>query len=115
MIKDSLGICLYESTERVRVIPNIEVVEIEGITHEILLYPNPTQGVFTIEILSNESLTEDIQVLVYDYLGRTLIDEVITHQGQLTTRLSLEHYESGTYFVRCRNSTFEKNFRIVKI
>ena len=54
-------------------------------------------------------------MLVYDYLGRTIIEEVITHQGQLSSRLSLEHYESGTYFVRCRNSTFEKNFRIVKI
>jgi len=115
VIKDSLGICLYESTERVRIIPNIEVVEIEGIAHEISLYPNPTQGIFTIEVLSNESLTEDIQVFVYDYLGRTLIEEVMTHQGELSTRLSLEHCASGTYFVRCRNSTFEKNFRIVKI
>ena len=115
VINDSLDICLYESIERVRVIPNIEVVEIKGITHEILLYPNPTQGVFTLEILSNESLSQDIQLEVYDYLGRTLIQEVISPQGERTKRLSLEHCESGTYFVRCRNSTFEKNFRIVKI
>ena len=115
VIKDSLDICQYESTERVRVVPNIEIVEIDGFTHEILLFPNPTQGEFTIEILSNESLSEDVQLEVYDYLGRTLIQEVITHQGQLSKRLSLQHYESGTYFVRCHNSSFEKNFRIVKI
>jgi hypothetical protein len=115
VIKDSLDICQYESTERVRVVPNIEIVEIDGFTHEILLFPNPTQGEFTIEILSNESLSEDIQLEVYDYLGRTLIQEVVTHQGQLSKRLSLQHCESGTYFVRCHNSSFEKNFRIVKI
>ena len=115
VIKDSLDICQYESTERVRVVPNIEIVEIDGFTHEILLFPNPTQGEFTIEIISNESLSEDVQLEVYDYLGRTLIQEVITHQGQLSKRLSLQHYESGTYFVRCHNSSFEKNFRIVKI
>ena len=115
VIKDSLGICQYESTERVRIIPNIEVVEIEGGSHEILLYPNPTQGIFTLEILSSESLSRDIQLEVYDYLGRTLIQEVISHQGESIKRLSLEHCASGTYFVRCHNSTFEKNYRIIKI
>ncbi|MFT5823517.1 MAG: hypothetical protein ACI8ZM_004779 [Crocinitomix sp.] len=57
------------------------------------IYPNPTQGLFTISIENNTSF----DVKVYDISGRTAIATVITTSNSI--ELDLTNNAAGTYFI----------------
>jgi hypothetical protein len=52
---------------------------------------------------------------VYDNLGRVIQTGSISTLGSGRTTISLENYPSGTYIVKCYNSSFEKYFKVIKI
>lgn len=64
---------------------------------EFILYPNPTSDYVN---LYKTDTGKEVRVTVYDFSGRTLIDQ--EYKGQLTFNQSLDisHLATGIYFVR---------------
>ena len=64
---------------------------------QFMIYPNPTDGVVTIENLEKAD-----QVLVYNLLGELVYSESLENQAQL--RLDLSDLQTGVYWIRTSNS-----------
>jgi hypothetical protein len=113
VVLDESNICSYEE-----VVP-IEVQTVgfddEFLSNGIVVYPNPTNNEFTIEIESTSSLSEDIGIEVYDPMGRTIQIGSISKDGSGKTKMSLSGCVPGTYFIKCINQSFEKHFKVVKL
>jgi Secretion system C-terminal sorting domain len=63
----------------------------------ILLFPNPTTGLLTLEFKDATPKAGSIQIL--DLLGRILLHEPLL-PGNLTYEFSLDKLPSGVYFVK---------------
>lgn len=112
VVSDALGECNYTTTITIGTAVGVGDSEhADGIR----IYPNPTSGQFNIEIESTSALSDLVNIEVYDNLGRTIqTGSISNRQGEKTT-ISLDGFVSGTYFVRCYNSTFDKHFKVIKI
>ena len=113
VVQDASNICSYEE-----IVP-IEVAPL-GIDDELLLnginiYPNPTTNEFVVEIESVFSFSEDINIEVFDNLGRIIkIGEISNNVGNKAI-ISLKDCVSGTYFIRCSINSFDKYFKVLKL
>ena len=54
-------------------------------------------------------------VKVHDNVGRIIETSKLIKNGSGTTTISLDGYGAGFYFIKCYNSTFESNFKVVKL
>ena len=78
--------------------------------------PNPTRENFIIAIDEAFDVPGDINVEIYDFLGRSIQHNTISRNGQKSkTSLSLAEYNSGSYIVKCYNENFEVHFKVIKI
>jgi len=70
---------------------------------QILIYPNPVEGMFYIEC---KMLHEDVQIIITDILGKEIKNEIvqINEKGQV----DVSHLKEGIYFVRIQMAA--KNF-----
>jgi hypothetical protein len=66
------------------------------------LYPNPSSGVFTLAFEVNVDMVVDIEIAVFDMMGRRVAREVVarTARGAHSATVSLPDVPAGTYFVR---------------
>jgi hypothetical protein len=113
VVQKASGGCIYEETVTVEadVLSDIYDASSNGIK----IYPNPTNNHINIEIESLSALSDMVNIEVYDNLGRTIQIGSISKLGGGKTTISLDSFASGTYFVKCYNSTFEKHFKVIKI
>ena len=78
------------------------------------LFPNPTTGIFTLQV---KGLTgEDVSIKVYDILGQELINRNIANNfGTLQEQLDLSALSNGVYMVAVEvGNRFVKTERIIK-
>ena len=75
-------------------------------TGEVLLFPNPTTGVFQ---LQTTAFLPDTKVSVLDELGRLLSQRQLG-DGQF----DLSNYPSGTYYIRMAHGDLLKTVSIIK-
>ena len=113
IVQDATNICFYEIGVPIEV--DALGIEDETSSYDIKIYPNPTNNYFSVEIRSSSELTEAVNIVVYDNLGRTIQTSSILNEGNRITTISLNGYVSGTYFIKCSNGNFEKHFKVVKI
>jgi len=113
IVQDATNICFYEIGVPIEV--DALSIEDEALSYDIKIYPNPTNNYFSVEIRSSSELTEAVNIVVYDNLGRTIQTSSILNEGNRITTISLNGYVSGTYFIKCSNGNFEKHFKVVKI
>jgi hypothetical protein len=76
---------------------------------QILVFPNPAPTAITVRILN--SGTEDIQLLLYDLLGRLLLNQA-ANAGE--TNISLSNYSPSTYILEVRIGQEIKTYKIIK-
>ncbi|MFK5878805.1 MAG: T9SS type A sorting domain-containing protein [Flavobacteriaceae bacterium] len=76
--------------------------------NQIKIYPNPTLGVFNIEI---QSLKENATLEIYDILGKQIQSEILNKN---TTQLDISNYANGVYFLRFISDGKVSTKRIVK-
>lgn len=74
------------------------VADVEANTMQLKSYPNPTQGLITVELEAKSFAAYKIQVV--DFLGKTLENRNFdAHQGANNFQLDLSNYPTGMYFI----------------
>lgn len=64
----------------------------EAVKSEFTIYPNPNNGVFTI----NNTMANDYRVELYNSVGQLL---VVKQAYQKTTEIDMQNYAAGAYFI----------------
>ncbi len=80
-------------------------------TNSVKLFPNPTHGEFTVELL-NLDTTSQASIEVYDVYGNLLFREQLGHDAQ--HQFSLSGKPAGIYFVRISNGDYSEVVRLIK-
>lgn len=75
--------------------------EVEESSLEFNLYPNPSEGIFNLEL--GGDIQGSFQVNVVNMLGQTTFTEAITVNGTTVKTIDLTHLEKGVYFVSLEN------------
>jgi phosphatidylserine/phosphatidylglycerophosphate/cardiolipin synthase-like enzyme len=78
---------------------------------DLALFPNPTQGSFTIKTQNNNSL-DNVAVKIYDVFGKCIASQQYTDLSSKT--LSLGDQPSGLYFVTLQSNSKSWNFKVIK-
>jgi hypothetical protein len=77
---------------------------IDEFTSHVNIFPNPTNGAFTIEVPG------DFTYKLFDARGRL----VLNGEGNEIIDLSIKPFDSGVYFIDISTDNFESTFKIVK-
>lgn len=80
--------------------------------NEITIFPNPTNGVFT--ICSKAQLNEELEINIVDYLGRLVKKEAFTAQSSDNCyEVDIQNLPAGTYFVNLSTSEQHLSAKII--
>jgi len=87
--------------ERIRYIRNtVGVSTLNSLHDELLVYPNPSEGMFN--ILASSKTSKQLSVSIIDQLGRT-IKQLTVQANEVTT--VQEHIPPGMYFLSVKDET----------
>lgn len=112
VIEDSLG-CTVEVDIMLDIINDTETIVLGG--NAILLYPNPTEGVFRVALPGLEANSVFMPITVYDATGRVLYEvKIPQYDGHYTGELSLYAYPDGVYYLRFMDERIKRMVRVVK-
>lgn len=114
IVMDNGGICEFEYSVPLLALGIVDVHDVPAAENDIRVYPNPTSHEITVQLVSLDVSDEPVQIEVFDRLGRSVQSGRIG-QGATKTALSLQGLARGTYIVRCFNSTFARNFKVIKL
>jgi hypothetical protein len=80
---------------------------------EIMVYPNPTNGILFVETVCTPSLPSETEYFITNVTGQTLLSGHITDETQ---QIDVSGLAEGMYFIRIQNDseTIIKKFCIVK-
>ncbi len=110
VVQDSLG-CLLTMQVTVDLMVGISKTVFGKSTK---IYPNPTDGVFQIQIEGFENLST-LKVEIIDELGKIVQrGRLANYNGVLTGQMSLYAYPSGIYFVRFDHKDFNRLIKIIR-
>jgi len=115
VVTDASGTCVYE--EFVEVGFDIVISSLDDVSSsDIKVYPNPTDGIFVIEMDAAFDISGDVNIEVFDCFGRMVERDIISRNTtEAKAIVSLKKYSGGTYFVKCYNEGFEEYFKVVKL
>jgi len=95
---DYPGIIALESYMNTATTSCFSSVSVDDVNSELVLFPNPTNSVFTIGFES--SSISNVEVLVYNMLGQEIFKKEITSiLGPFKQEINLEDYVEGVYIV----------------
>ncbi|MCX6303702.1 MAG: T9SS type A sorting domain-containing protein [Bacteroidetes bacterium] len=80
-------------------------------SQQVRVYPNPTAGAITIEVMQDHACKE-LQVDIYDMMGSRIISGQIT--GEKKHQFMLGEVPAGIYLVRIVNGGMAKTVKIIK-
>ena len=115
VVQDASGICEYEVNVPVEVEGGTGIKENSNDTDDIIIYPNPTKDKIYIELTSNSNWSEEIIIEVFDNAGRLVSVATSLNNNKTKTMISLSGLESGIYYVKYHNKTFNNYFKVVKL
>ena len=75
----------------------------ENTINNFEIYPNPSIGVFTIEM--NTAFESDIDVIVYDIRGRRVYNIHYESSSNFKKEISMDSVQSGLYFIEVNNGS----------
>ena len=68
---------------------------------DFMIYPNPSNGAFRVQFRSEN--TGDVEIIVYDVLGRKMMQNTYASQAQYFEQdLDLKHLSGGLYILRAQ-------------
>lgn len=87
-------------------------IEEEKIETGLFAYPNPTEGIVTIDF---QSADEQVQILVFDYTGKIISDQQYnTEHTMRSVNVDLSQNAAGLYFVQMRSSEGVRTVRVIR-
>ena len=95
--------CVASTTVMVTVDACTGIDEVIG--NSILIYPNPNNGVFTIE------LNETTQVIITNVLGHVLLNSTFEAGMQI---LDIKNNVNGIYFVQLNQNGKQRTIKLIK-
>lgn len=78
---------------------------------DFALYPNPNNGDFTVQF--NSVSNNDIQIVIYDMRGRTIMSNTYINTGLFSKNIQLDTIQSGIYLVTVKDGDQKVVKRIV--
>lgn len=84
---------------------SVEEIDLEA---RIVVYPNPSNGVFNINIPTE--LNENVKVKVFNVLGEVVF---ANEENGIVSQLNLSHLEKGMYYMNISNDNFKTTKQIV--
>lgn len=110
-VQDIAG-CMYEEEVTVGMPTSISNLE-NG--QEIRVFPNPTDGVFRIEVKGVEGGSVFLPLTIFDTNGKVIQHQKLArYNNTFTGMLSLYAYPDGTYFIRFLDERLKHLVRLVK-
>ena len=67
------------------------------------VFPNPSRGIFNINLSSNDENT--VNLAVKNVVGQTVLTETVNVAGTTRHQISLANYSKGIYFLTIGNET----------
>ncbi len=83
-----------------------EIPPLPGDIAELIIYPVPTSGEFTIVIKNFLALQENMEINIYDALGQLVSTANPASANTVAQYFDLSHLATGCYFVRVFNGTY---------
>jgi PKD repeat protein len=80
----------------INVLPNGQV-EI-GVSLGAMLYPNPNDGTFTLELQSQQ--LKEARLMIFNGMGQLILQDVMQVNGNTRRKFSLQQHPKGVYFVQ---------------
>ncbi len=78
---------------------------------QVRIYPNPTQGIISLEIPSDEENNEPIQIIVLDINGKVLMNKL---NEALMTKVDLSRQPDGIYILKLKKGIKTSQWKIIK-
>ncbi len=73
---------------------------------QALIYPNPNNGNFTININTKSGKTEPVEIIIVDLYGKVVNQYYSeSNQGVINQNVSLKPVSSGLYIVKCKSGS----------
>jgi hypothetical protein len=79
--------------------------------HDILIYPNPTKGLITLNI-ANLGKDDDVKMTLHNITGDLIFSPVLNNQE---STIDMSKHPNGTYFLRVIIGARSETFKIVKL
>ncbi|MCD6018348.1 MAG: putative Gingipain [Bacteroidetes bacterium] len=76
------------------------------------IFPNPTTGVFTIELDATEEINAHISIMTID--SKLVYDVNITGNGMITKNVNLDNLADGIYYLKLDTKDSSKTYKILK-
>ncbi len=78
----------------------------------LTLYPNPNNGMFTLELTAKSDVDAKISIITVD--GRLVYTDVMSGNGVLTKQVNMAELANGIYYLKLETKDTVKAYKIVK-
>ena len=78
---------------------------------EVIAYPNPTSGLFTVSF--ETEAPQDCKIEIYAMSGRKVFSETVSVFGEYAQEFDLTGYVKGTYFVIVTTGDERKTIKVL--
>ncbi|MFT4534733.1 MAG: hypothetical protein ACJA1A_001495 [Saprospiraceae bacterium] len=113
LVTDATGGCTFEDSITVGVISS--TFDVDGISVELIVAPNPTDGIFEFQLKNLPSSEKFIEIQIYDVTGRLIQNRIIgKYNDSFIGMFSLLNYPNGTYFLRAVHTKVNILEKIIK-
>ncbi len=89
-----------------------KALTVEQEDQDIAIYPNPSDGVFTISVSNLNARTADLRII--NVIGNEVLHETLSRgEGQFTTTIDLNSFAKGLYYIKLEANKFSAVRRVV--
>ncbi len=106
LIATSVDGCTNQATYELNVTNCVGLKSISAFADEVKMFPNPGQGVFTLNYPG-----EMADILITDLSGREILK---LHSSTNSTQFNLNDYSDGVYFVKLSNDLGNTTLKLIK-
>ena len=84
-------------------------IDTNPIYNELTIYPNPSKGIYTIDLTQ---IQEPTTITIYNVLGELVYDQLLTPQNQ--NQIDLTHLANGYYIAQINNHLKSIQQKLIK-
>ena len=113
VVLDSDGLCKYEDFIQLNLTTATQEINHKDL--KILVRPNPTEGVFSVDIEGTNTTEQRLLFQILDATGKIVQERKMAKYDEIfTTQISLLDYPDGVYYLRLMNENISQLTKIIK-